>query len=160
MRPSSHPSRCRGNPQPGAADTDGAVLRVAERRKRSTARSTAAEDRKSALFWARRSAGAGVAKLAASCSTYSTSGRTELRQLSAERPPRAGRAVAGAYLQLPCNRPSPARHWGRLGQRRSRDEQPLERVLEIAGPAASPNRLPLCSWRTATLLSLRSRSCG
>ena len=40
------------------------------------------------------------------------SGRKELRQLSAARPARAGRAVGGAYWLLPCSRPSSGRRRG------------------------------------------------
>ena len=57
--------------------------------------------------------------------------------------------VGGAYWLLPCSRPSPARHWGRLGQCRS------TRVRGISRPSSecssspdqqrAPVRLPLRS---------------
>ena len=72
-----------GHPQPGAAETDGAVLRVAERRKRSTYAELCSGGPQELVVLGSESAGAGMARLAASCSTYSASGRKELRQLSA-----------------------------------------------------------------------------
>ena len=106
-------------------------------------RSSAAEDRKSPWFWARRSAGAGMARLAASCSTSSASGRKELSQLSATRPPRAGRAVGGAYWLLPCSRPSPARHWGRLGQCRSTRVRGMNRPSSECSSSPDQQRPPV-----------------
>ena len=118
-------------------------------------RSSAAEGHQSSWFWARRSAGAGMARLAASCSTYSASGRKEPRQLSAARPPRAGRAVGGAYWLLPCSRPSPARHWGRLGQRRSTRARGMSRPSSECSSSPEQQRAPV-----ACRCARSGRRCG
>ena len=72
-----------GHRQPGAANTNGAALRVAEGRKRSTYRCCAR--RTSRARCPGRSAGAGMARLAASCTTYYACGGKCPRPLSAAR---------------------------------------------------------------------------
>ena len=135
-------ARTGNHAQPGAADTDGAVLRVAERRKRSAYPELCSGGPQELVVLGSE------ARLAASCRTCSASGCKELRQLSAARPPRAGRAVGGAYWLFAVQQAVASTALGQawpVPLQCQRDEPPLERVLELAGPAASPSRLPLRS---------------
>ena len=130
-------ARTGNHAQPGAADTDGAVLRVAERRKRSAYPELCSGGPQELGG----EAGRFVQKL--------------LRVRSQRAPPALRRAAAAGWSR---------RWWAywlfavqqavastALGQawpvplQCQRDEPLLERVLELAGPAASPSRLPLRS---------------
>ena len=104
-----------GHPQPGAADTDGAVLRVAERRKWSTYPELCSGGPQELVVLGSELGGRWHGGLDASRTTCYASGRKDpaLRHAAAADWSRRWWACQG-----PCSRQS-ARHWGRLGPRRS-----------------------------------------
>ena len=124
------------------------MLRVAERRKRSTYAELCSGGPQELVVLGSESAGAGMARLAASCSTYSASGRKELRQLSAAAAAGWSRrwwGILAVAVQQAVASTALGQAWPAPLHPCQRDEPPLERVLELAGAATSPSRLPLRS---------------
>ena len=125
-----------GQPQPCAADVDGAALRTAERRKAATYPELQGAGPRSSSYLEAKSEGASTAIRTVWYETCFGYGLTEHRRLYGPQRLQAGRVAGGACCLSQCSRRLPALPSASRG--RSRRMPPASRALRSTAYSTSP----------------------